>query len=107
MTELIPVDSEKAEKILSDMFGRMVTFGADSVKVNKPDYEMHFAIKAVVWQDGTVTWEHASEMYESGYPNGTVWDSKKCEWDFYRENNETMESKLHNQISETMAKMGR
>jgi hypothetical protein len=72
---------------------------------NKPSYEMHFAIKAVVWEDGSVSWEHASEMYESAYPNGVVWDFNKCEWDFYRENNETMESKLHNQISDTMANM--
>jgi len=105
MTELIPMDSEKAEKILSDMFGRMVTFGADSVKVNKPEYELHFAVKAVVWEDGTVSWEHASEMYESGYPNGTVWDSKKCEWDFYRDDNETMESKCHNKLSESLKDM--
>jgi hypothetical protein len=103
--ELIKLDSLEAEKILSDMFGRMVTFGADSVKVNKPEYELHFAIKAVVWEDGTVSWEHASEMYESSYPNGTVWDSNKCEWDFYRENNETMESKCHEKLSETLKKM--
>jgi hypothetical protein len=74
---------------------------------NKPSYEMHFAIKAVVWDDGSVTWEHAGEMYESAYPKGVVWDFNKCEWDFYRENNERMESKLHNQISETMANMGK
>jgi hypothetical protein len=105
MSELIPLESEAAEKILSDMFGRMVTFGAGSVKPNKPSYELHFAIKAVVWDDGSVSWEHAGEMYESAYPNGVVWDFNKQEWDFYRENNETMESKLHNQLSETMAGM--
>jgi hypothetical protein len=99
------MDSEKAEKILSDMFGRMVTFGADSVKINKPSYELHFAIKAVVWDDGSVSWEHAGEMYESSYPNGVVWDFNKQEWDFYRENNESMESKCHNQISNMMANM--
>ena len=70
-----------------------------------PQYEMHFAIKAVVWADGSIRWEHASEMYECAYPQGVVWDSIKCEWDFIRENNEAMESKLHNKLSDTLSSM--
>jgi hypothetical protein len=71
----------------------------------KPSYELHFAVKAVVWGDGTVSWEHAGEMYECAYPNGTVWDNEKCEWQFYREKNETMESKCHEKLSETLKVM--
>jgi hypothetical protein len=73
--------------------------------INKPSYELHFAIKAVVWGDGSITWEHASEMYESAYPNGVVWDNEKCEWDFYGDDNEAMESKCHNKLSETLKGM--
>ncbi len=72
---------------------------------NKPSYELHFAIKAVVWDDGSVSWEHAGEMYQWAYPNGTVYDPSTNDWDFYRENNERMESKCHNQISDMMANM--
>jgi hypothetical protein len=44
-------------------------------------------------------------MYESAYPNGVVWDNEKCEWNFYGEENETMESKCHNKLSENLVKM--
>jgi len=72
----------------------------------KPQYELHFAVKAVVWQDGTISWEHAGEMYESSYPNGTVWNFENAEWDFYREGQETMESKCHEKLSVTLKEMG-
>ena len=71
----------------------------------KPSYELHFAIKAVVWDNGSITWEHAGEMYECAYPNGTVWDYEKQEWDFYRDNNETVEVKCHGKLSSTLMDM--
>lgn len=95
---LIPLNSAEGQKIVADILGVKPIF-------NKPAYEMHFAIKAVVWDDGSVTWEHAGEMYESAYPDGVVWDCNKSEWNFYRDDNERMESKCHNQISDMMANM--
>lgn len=97
-SELVPVLSEEGMAIMSEIVGH-------KVEISKPKYELHFAIKAVVWEDGTVSWEHASEMYESAYPNGVVWDNDKCEWNFYREDNETMESKCHNKLSDHLVKM--